>query len=90
MPITVQSLAEWQTSSIEGMLSVVVPAHNEKHHIEETISQFAKTLDRENIGYEILVINDNSTDRTQEILQRLSLCNQNFNLAQLETMLSVI
>ena len=90
MPVTVQSLAEWQASGIDGMLSVVIPAHNEEHHIEETIAQFAKTLNRENIDYEILVINDNSTDRTQEILQRLSLCNQNFNLAQLETVLSVI
>ena len=72
MPVTVQSLAEWQASGIDGMLSVVIPAHNEEHHIEETIAQFAKTLNRENIDYEILVINDNSTDRTQEILQRLS------------------
>ncbi len=29
MPIEVSSLAEWEAAGIPGMLSVVIPAHNE-------------------------------------------------------------
>ena len=72
MPITVQSLAEWEESGIKDMLSIVIPAHNEEGHIEETITILANTLNRENIFYEILVINDNSQDETEQILKRLT------------------
>ena len=30
MPITVQSLSEWEESGINGLLSIVIPAHNEE------------------------------------------------------------
>ena len=56
MQITVQSLAEWEESGIKDMLSIVIPAHNEAGHIEETISLLANTLNRENIFYEILSV----------------------------------
>ena len=53
-------------------LSVVIPAHNEEGQIEETVRAFHDELKKENINHEILVVNDNSTDRTEEILKRLS------------------
>ena len=36
MPIEVRSLAEWEAAGIPGMLSLVIPAHNEEGHIAET------------------------------------------------------
>ena len=33
----VQSLADWERAGREGMLSVVIPAHNEAGHIEATL-----------------------------------------------------
>ena len=75
MPITVQSLAEWEEAGISGMLSVVIPAHNEEGHIESTITALTKCLSQEAINFEVLVINDNSTDSTEDILRRLT--NQN-------------
>ncbi len=72
MPITVQSLAEWEEAGIIGMLSIVIPAHNEEGHIEKTITALTECLTQEAIHYEILIINDNSTDSTEDILQRLS------------------
>jgi hypothetical protein len=36
MPIEVRSLAEWEAAGIPGMLSIVIPAHNEEGHIAET------------------------------------------------------
>jgi dolichol-phosphate mannosyltransferase len=49
-------------------LSIVIPAHNEEGCIEETVTTLHATLVREGIDHEILVINDNSKDRTEAIL----------------------
>ena len=52
-------------------LSVVIPAHNEEEAIAQTIKALFCTLKEENIDHEILVVNDNSSDRTEEILLEL-------------------
>lgn len=52
-------------------LSVIIPAHNEEGSIQETVSELHKTLLRENIEHEILVVNDNSNDSTESILKNL-------------------
>lgn len=52
-------------------LSIVIPAYNEEAVIEETVSAFHKKLSQEKIPHELLVINDNSKDNTEEILKRL-------------------
>ncbi len=52
-------------------LSVVIPAHNEEGSIKSSILQIYSTLLKNNISHEILVINDNSKDKTEEILQAL-------------------
>ena len=53
-------------------LSVVIPAHNEEGSIETTVTALADLLEKERIEFEILVVNDNSSDRTREILLHLS------------------
>lgn len=53
------------------MLSLIIPAHNEEGCIEETIKSFSSALKKEKINHEILVIEDNSTDKTEEILIKL-------------------
>jgi len=50
-------------------LSIIVPAHNEQENIAEVIKKIEKSL---NIEYELIVVNDNSTDGTVEIVERLS------------------
>lgn len=52
-------------------LSLVIPAHNEEDCIEETVRLHHSTLSKNNIEHEILVINDNSRDNTENILQCL-------------------
>ena len=54
------------------LLSLVIPAHNEEGCIVPTIESITHLLEAEKINYEILVINDNSRDRTEELLQQLS------------------
>ncbi len=52
-------------------LSLVIPAYNEEAVIEKTVQAFHEELTREKISHEILVVNDNSKDRTEEILKNL-------------------
>ncbi len=53
-------------------LSVIIPAHNEEDCIGETISGLCGVLDRDSVDYELIVINDNSSDSTPDILEKLS------------------
>ena len=53
-------------------LSIIIPAHNEEGCIESTINGIHSLLTKEKVLHEILVINDNSIDKTQKILERLS------------------
>ena len=54
------------------MLSIIIPAHNESEVIEGTTRALYSRLLEEKIVHEILVINDNSSDGTEEILQNLT------------------
>jgi dolichol-phosphate mannosyltransferase len=49
-------------------LSVVIPAYNEARVIGDTLDGLTQTLEREEIDYEILVIDDASTDGTARIV----------------------
>ena len=53
-------------------LSVVIPAYNEEESLPETIRTLTTELERQGIDHEILVVNDNSQDRTTAVLERLS------------------
>lgn len=55
-----------------NLLSVVIPAHNEEACIRETVQSISQLLEEYNIVYEIIVVNDHSRDRTEEILQQLN------------------
>ena len=53
-------------------LSVVIPAHNERESIRETLAASATALDAEGIDYELLVVDDASTDGTGEVVRSLA------------------
>ena len=52
-------------------LSVIIPAKNEEGNVADTIKEINSILSKNNIQHEIIVINDNSTDSTLEILKYL-------------------
>lgn len=54
-------------------LSIVIPSHNEAESIAETVTSLYQTLEREKIENEILVVNDNSEDDTEKLLQDLQI-----------------
>lgn len=53
-------------------LSIVIPAHNEEGCLRETVERLHLTLDAAAVPHEILVVNDHSTDGTEEILRELA------------------
>jgi dolichol-phosphate mannosyltransferase len=52
-------------------LSVVIPAHNEAECLESTLLKLESTLSSADIPHEIIVVNDNSTDQSAELLEKL-------------------
>lgn len=55
------------------MISILIPAFNEEQSIETTVTTLHRILTEAREEFEILVINDGSTDGTAAILKRLSL-----------------
>ncbi len=53
-------------------LSVFFPAWNEEAYVERTVGLAREVLERLTDDWEIIVVNDASTDRTQEIAEALS------------------
>ncbi|MGR3220130.1 MAG: glycosyltransferase family 2 protein [Candidatus Anammoxibacter sp.] len=56
---------------IQNKLSIVIPAHNEEKNIVRTVNELCAAVEAENIPYEIILVNDNSTDNTREIIADL-------------------
>lgn len=63
--------AEAASEKTRDMISIVIPAYNEELTIEPTIRDFCSALDAREIDYEILVVNDSSTDDTVGVLEKL-------------------
>lgn len=52
--------------------SILIPCFNEQDVIEQTVTQLIRELDRYDFSYEILCVNNASTDNTEQILNQLS------------------
>ena len=61
-------------------LSVIVPTRNESECVEKTLGKIAEALENGGIGYEILVMDDNSRDGTKEKVAKLAEKNPNIRL----------
>ena len=53
-------------------VSVVVPAYNEEENLRPTVMQIAAKLDELKTTFEVVIVNDGSTDRTREIAEGLA------------------
>jgi len=52
-------------------ISVIIPAYDEEKTIQETIDGICKILNREKSEFEIIVVDDNSKDSTNDIVTQL-------------------
>jgi dolichol-phosphate mannosyltransferase len=53
-------------------LSVIIPCYNEESVIEVTVTLLSEALNKAGISYEILCVNNASSDRTENVLLRLA------------------
>jgi glycosyltransferase involved in cell wall biosynthesis len=53
-------------------VSIVVPLYNEEGNVQELYRELRSVLDRQSSTFEILFINDGSTDRTADLLKEMS------------------
>jgi len=51
-----------------GLLTVIVPVYNEEENLEHFLDSVVAVMEREKYHYEIVFVNDGSTDRSTEIL----------------------
>jgi glycosyltransferase involved in cell wall biosynthesis len=53
-------------------ISVFIPAYNEEANIEATVQELRTALNSRSLEYEIIIVNDGSSDRTGEIIDSLA------------------
>lgn len=57
-------------------ISVVIPVFNEEESLTELITWISRVMQEHGFSYEIIFVNDGSTDRSWDIVQRLSQANR--------------
>lgn len=65
-------------------LSVIIPAYNEAKRLPLTLIDVDRHLSEQEYSYEILVVNDGSTDATAEITERFKPLIENLKLVSLK------
>jgi glycosyltransferase involved in cell wall biosynthesis len=60
----------------EVYLSIIIPAYNEEVFIEDTLNKILHFLAAQEYSYEIIVVNDGSSDKTGQIVHNLNLKSQ--------------
>ena len=54
-------------------VSIVLPVFNEVTHLEEEVTRISKALDEAEMSYEIIVVDDGSTDGSGELAETLEI-----------------
>lgn len=58
------------------MLSVIIPSYNEEQMIEKTSKVISELLENENIDYELLFVNDGSSDNSWNVISEVAKTNK--------------
>ncbi|MCS7019591.1 MAG: glycosyltransferase family 2 protein [Cytophagales bacterium] len=52
-------------------ISVVIPAYNEEESLPELCAWIERVMQEHRFGYEVIIVNDGSTDRTWEVIKQI-------------------
>ena len=66
------------------MISVVVPAYNEAKRIRPSLMEACSFLDNTHLDYEMIIVDDGSSDRTSEVVRDLASDTPNLKLVRYE------
>lgn len=61
-------------------LSVIIPAYNEEERISATLFDINRYLSQQDYSYEIIVVNDGSTDNTAQVVRKMQGLVKNLSL----------
>lgn len=64
-------------------ISIVVPAYNEEESLQELNDWISRVMEKHGFSYEILVVDDGSTDNTWQKTIELSQVNPNFERVEI-------
>ena len=55
---------------VELPISIIMPVYNEEKSIVLVLKEIEDVMNRSRLDYEIIIVNDGSTDRTREVLRK--------------------
>lgn len=88
-PSTTPELQNWfehqESTSTAIDLSVVVPAYNEERRLPPTLIHMIDFFDQMPFSYEVIVVDDGSTDTTADIVRKFERVRKQVRLIQLPT-----
>ena len=68
---TMPAVDKSATASPPPKVTVVLPCYNERDHVEQEVKRIRAALEAAELTYEVLCVDDGSTDGTREVLQTL-------------------
>ena len=68
---------------VTGLVSIVAPAYNEESGLDQFTNRVDAVMRSSGLGYEIVFVNDGSTDRTLPVMHALRATNPNITIVNL-------
>lgn len=56
----------------DQFITILIPAYNEEQGIGETLTKIFETMDAAQYDYEVIVVNDGSSDRTADVVKKFA------------------
>jgi glycosyltransferase involved in cell wall biosynthesis len=67
---------------LNPFLSIIIPAHNEENRLPGTLAQVFKFLNQQSFPFEVIVVENGSSDRTYQIAQDFAKQNKDLHVIQ--------